>query len=234
MQPSTPTSPTNTTDHTPDAAKPTDHQPTPQKPKSNKLGRFGNFLGTVGLILLAPLIALFLTAFVFQTYQVDGVSMQNTLQNNDRLIVWKLPRTWAKITGHQYVPKRGDIVIASESGLSRYGDSPDTKQIVKRVIGLPGDRVTYKNGAYEVFNKAHQKGFDPDTTLPYGQNDSKALFSYPGSGDTDVTLGSDQIFVSGDHRADSLDSRTFGPIKTSQVIGKLVMRILPLSQAERF
>ena len=91
----------------------------------------------------------------------------------------------------------------------------------------------YKNGAYTVYNAAHPKGFDPDTTLPYGQN-TTALFSDPDSADTDVTLTSNQLFVSGDHRADSCDSRALGPVNTSQVVGKLVAKVLPLAKAEKF
>ena len=76
---------------------------------------------TIFILLLAPAIAVLLTLFVFQSYQVDGPSMEATLQNNDRLIVWKLPRTWAKVTGHQYIPKRGDVIILNESGLNSFG-----------------------------------------------------------------------------------------------------------------
>lgn len=184
----------------------------------------------IGVLLLAPAIAILLTVFVFQSYQVDGPSMQNTLHNNDRLIVWKLPRTWARITGHQYVPKRGDIVILTESGLSNYGDPSDTKQLVKRVIGLPGDHLVIKNNVITVYNAAHPHGFQPDATLPYGQNGAIP----PTTNELDVTLGKTQLFVCGDNRGDSLDSRIFGPIETKQVIGKLIARIFPVSQAKRF
>jgi len=149
--------------------------------------------------------------------------MQNTLHNDDRLIVWKLPRTWARITGHQYVPKRGDIIIFTESGLSNYGDTQDTKQLVKRVIGLPGDHVVVANGIITIFNKQHPKGFNPDKTLPYGKNNAIPSTD----NDINITLGSHQLFVCGDNRGDSLDSRIFGPIQTNQVIGKLVTRIYP-------
>lgn len=204
--------------------------PEPAEPKSSLGRRLGSTLSTIGILLLAPIIAILLTAYVFQSYQVDGPSMQNTLHNNDRLIVWKLPRTWAKITGHQYVPKRGDIIILSESGLSNYGDSQDTKQLVKRVIGLPGDHIVIKNQVITVYNKANPNGFQPDKTLPYGKNGAIPTTD----NNLDVTLGSDQLFVCGDNRGDSLDSRIFGPIQTSQVIGKLAARIYPISDAERF
>jgi signal peptidase I len=187
-------------------------------------------LSTIGILLLAPAVALLLTAFVFQSYQVDGPSMQNTLHNSDRLIVWKMARTWARITGHQYVPKRGDIIILSESGLNSYGDTADTKQLVKRVIGLPGDHIVIKNSVITIYNAKHPDGFQPDATLPYGQNGAIP----PTTNNLEVTLSNTQLFVCGDNRSDSLDSRIFGPIQTNQVIGKLAVRILPLSQAQRF
>ncbi len=62
--------------------------------------------------------------------------MESTLQNRDRLIVWKVPRTIAKVTGKHYIPNRGDIVIFTEAGLSQFGSS-ETKQLIKRVIGVP-------------------------------------------------------------------------------------------------
>src|SRR5688572_26059349 len=65
---------------------------------------------TIAILLIAPVVAVVLTAFVFQSYQVDGPSMTTTLYNNDRLIVWKLPKTWARITGNDYIPRRGDVV----------------------------------------------------------------------------------------------------------------------------
>lgn len=156
--------------------------------------------------------------------------MQTTLFNNDRLIVWKLPRTWARITGHQYVPKRGDIIIFNECGLANYGDTQDCKQLVKRVIGLPGDHIVIKNDVITVYDKQYPDGFQPDKTLPYGKDGHIP----PTDNNLDVTLNNHQLFVCGDNRGDSLDSRIFGPINTSQVIGKLVARIFPISRAERF
>ena len=192
--------------------------------------RVRSALSTIGILLLAPIIALVLITYVFQSYQVDGPSMQNTLHNNDRLIVWKLPRTWSRITGHQYVPKRGDIIILTQSGLSNYGDSQDTKQLVKRVVGLPGDHLVIKNSVITVYNAQHPGGFEPDHTLPYGKNGAIP----PTMNDVDITLSSTQLFVCGDNRPDSLDSRIFGPIETKQVVGKLVARIFPLQDAEKF
>jgi signal peptidase I len=195
----------------------------PQKSHSG----WHEFFSTLGILIAALLVALFIIVFVFRSYQVDGPSMKNTLQNDDKLIIWKVPRSWARLTRHAYIPARGDIVVFTESGLSQFNQD-DTKQLIKRVIGLPGDRVVLQDGKYTIYNSAHPNGFNPDTTLPYGKNIPVT------SGSVDVTLGKDQLFVSGDNRPDSLDSRAFGPINANQVVGKLVLRVFPIGEAKTF
>jgi len=182
---------------------------------------------TLAILGTALLVALFIIAFVFRSYQVDGPSMENTLQNQDKLIIWKVPRTWASITRHSYIPKRGDIIVFTESGLSQF-NQPDTKQLIKRVIGLPGDKVVVGSGHYTIYNKQHPNGFDPDKSLPYGKN----LPTTTGEGTFEIGAG--ELFVSGDNRGDSLDSRAFGPIHANQIIGKLVLRVFPIGQAKAF
>lgn len=184
-------------------------------------------LSIVIVLVAALVLAWGLISFVFQSYQVDGPSMQTTLHNSDHLVVWKVPRTWARITGHAYIPKRGDIIVFNEPGLANFGQGSN-KQLIKRVIGLPGDRVVVKDGNITIYNKAHPKGFDPDKTLPYGK-----VIPYT-SGNIDITLSSNQIFVCGDNRPDSLDSRVFGPVDVNNVVGKLVLRVLPLNDAKIF
>jgi signal peptidase I len=193
----------------------------------NDGGGFGEFISTVGILLTALAVAVLMIMFVFRSYQVDGPSMQTTLQNADKLIIWKVPRTIARITHHAYVPNRGDVIIFTESGLSAFGQT-DTKQLIKRVIGLPGEHVVVSAGVVTIYNHAHPSGFQPDKTLPYGNVIPNT------SGDVDVTLQPSQIFVCGDNRPDSLDSRTFGPINVNQIIGKLVLRVFPISQAKAF
>jgi len=215
-----------------------DTQPSPETPIApvtppikRRRDSVRSTLATLSILVIAPIVALVLTAFVFQSYQVDGPSMQTTLSNNDRLIVWKLPRTWARITGHAYVPKRGDVVIfVGGQQIANFGENSN-KQLIKRVIALPGERVQIKDGGVIVYNAAHPGGFDPDQTLAYG----KVI------GDTEpmntngiITLGRNQIFVCGDNRPDSLDSRSFGAVNLNQVVGKLIVRILPLGDAKRF
>lgn len=164
--------------------------------------------------------------FLFRSYQVDGQSMETTLQNSDRLIIDKVPRTIARVTGHAYIPHRGDIIVFNQAGINSTGNKE--KQLIKRVVGLPGERVVIKDGAITVYNQTNPGGFNPDTIGLY-HIDSPTT---PGS--TDVTLGSDQLFVSGDNRTNSEDSRYFGPISANKVVGKLSLRVLPISKAQRF
>ncbi len=184
-------------------------------------------LSTIAILLIAPLLALTITAYIFQSYEVDGPSMQTTLQNRDRLIIWKVSRTWARITHHDYIPKRGDVIVFVKKGLYE-NNSTKEKQLIKRVIALPGERITIKNGKITVYNAEHPDGFDPDKTLPYGSVISTT------EGNIDKVVPAGEVFVCGDNRANSLDSRYFGPVESRDIVGKLIARILPLSEAEKF
>jgi signal peptidase I len=184
-------------------------------------------VSTIAVLLIAPVVAVILTAFIFQSYQVDGPSMRTTLYDSDRLIVWKLPRTWARITGNAYIPKRGDIVVFTDPNLAQYGQDPG-KQLIKRVLGLPGERVVVKDGKLTVYNGTHKDGFQPDAELPYGK-----VISLTGI-DGEWNVGKDQVFVAGDNRGNSLDSRTFGPVDAKDIVGKLVARVLPVNDLKKF
>ncbi len=202
-------------------------QPAPDlQPDQPQKEGWKNVASTIAVLLTAPLIAVFLTFFVFQSYQVDGQSMETTLNNNDRLIVWKMPRTWARITGHAYIPHRGDIVVFNERGLLE-----GEKQLIKRVIGLPGDRVVVHDGILTVYNSEHPTGYQPDAVMPYGKviGDTQ-----PETEQTEWTVDKDKVFVCGDNRLNSRDSRSFGPIAADDIVGKLSIRVLPLNTARHF
>lgn len=209
---------------------PTPSPITPAPKHEDKHSNLRSTLTSIFILLMAPAIALVLTLYVFQSYQVDGQSMETTLQNNDRLIVWKAARTMAQITNKQYIPNRGDVIIFNEPGLGGLEDNNGNKQLVKRVIGLPGDKVVVKDGTITVYNDEHPDGFKPDSTLAYGNNNHIPETD----GEMSYTLAANQLFVCGDNRPNSLDSRVFGPITTDQVVGKLIVRILPLSKAQIF
>lgn len=200
-------------------------RPTPQRRKNSSNNN--NLLSTLSVLLIAPLVALFLTAFVFQSYQVDGESMETTLSNNDRLLVWKVPKTWARITGHPYIPARGDVVVFVERELSSFGEGPD-RQLIKRVIALPGERVIARDGQVTVYNDEHPEGFQPDKDLPYGKVITTTV------GDVDLIVPRGKVYVMGDNRNNSLDSRSFGPVAADDIVGKLVVRVWPMGDAKIF
>ncbi len=168
----------------------------------------------------------FMSFFVIRSYVVEGQSMATTLQNGDRLLINKVPRTLARITGNSYIPQRGDIVIFNQSGL--VAGSTSQKQLIKRVIGLPGERVVVKNGTLSIYSQDHPDGYEPDKTGLY----QIATTTTPG--DVDITLKAGEIFVCGDNRNNSEDSRYFGPLPAEQIVGKLALRFLPLNKAQRF
>lgn len=185
-------------------------------------------VSTVLILLAAPLIAILLTTFVFQSYEVDGPSMETTLSNHDRLIVWKVPRTLARLTKNPYIPVRGEVVVFTKTDSPLPDHEAEDKQLIKRVIGLPGERVVVKDGKVTVYNKEHPGGFDPDAGTEYAES----ITVTPGN--VDIVVPDSDIFVCGDNRNNSLDSRSFGTIKTEDIVGKLIFRIFPLSKAQGY
>ncbi len=198
----------------------------PQK-RSNHLESLRGILGIFLIVIIAGTIAWGMVAFVFQQYEVDGPSMETTLQTGNRLVVLKVARTWARITGHPYIPARGDIVVFTEKNLFELNEV-NSDQLIKRVIGLPGERVVVKNGVLTIYNKQHPNGFRPDATLPYGKVIGDT------TGNIDLVVPPNDVFVCGDNRTNSLDSRYFGPIPAKYIIGQLVLRVTPVSEFKFF
>lgn len=192
-----------------------------------KISRVKEHLTTILILIAAPLLALLITGFVFRTYQVDGPSMETTLQDNDRLIINKIPRTISKITGHEYVPNRYDIIIFTHQGQFG-GTEVREKQLIKRVIGLPGDRVVVKDGVVTIYNDKNPKGFLVDKFGP------EAAVIDGTTGNIDETVEPGEIFVMGDNRGNSLDSRNLGTVRVQDIIGKLSFRIYPFNNWESF
>jgi signal peptidase I len=182
---------------------------------------FALFVG--GIVVAAVLI----NQFIFQAYYVDGTSMTPTLRNNDRLIIDKLDKTLSAIQGKPYIPSRGQIVVLDSSILDQNGNN---EQLIKRVIGLPGDTVNIKNGIVTIKDSLHPDGFNADTTL--GLKLSPTYSTTP----IELTVPRDKIFVMGDNRTPngSYDSRSFGPIDGSKIQGRLIMRIFPFDSGRLF
>ncbi len=186
-----------------------------------------SIVSTILIIILAPLIALLITTFVFQSYEVDGDSMETTLRHQDRLIVLKLPRTIASLTRNPYIPKRGDIIIFKREGTVEFGTGQE-KQLIKRVVALPGERVVVENGKLIVYNQDNPQGFSPDDNEAYSQ----VIGFTPGK--VNFTVPENEIFAVGDNRSNSLDSRNFGSVPAKDIVGKLMLRILPIGSAQAF
>lgn len=184
-------------------------------------------LSTIFILALAPLIAWLMITFIFQSYEVDGPSMEETLHDKDRLIVLKTGKTLSRITDSAYIPNRYDVVVFIQHGLAELGSSQD-KQLIKRVIGLPGDRVVINDGRVTIYNKEHPNGFDPDNGQAYAKTISHT------SGNVDLTVAEGEVFVLGDNRENSLDSRNFGAVNSEELVGKLVFRLFPINKAESF
>jgi signal peptidase I len=204
-----------------------DHAGSHQAHGSAARSAFREHLSTFGILLAAPLMALLMIAFVFQTYEVDGPSMESTLQDQDRLIVLKLPRTFARVTGGEYLPNRYDIIVFNHTGGFGNGSS-NKKQLIKRVIGVPGDRVVIKDGVVTIFNKENPDGFLVDR---YGPESSTITST---TGNIDQTVKEGEIFVMGDNRENSLDSRGLGTVETEDIVGKLSARIYPFDNITKF
>ena len=177
-----------------------------------------------GALIVSVMIIIMLNAWIVQIYQVDGPSMQSTLTTGDRLLVNKLGKTIASITNNKYIPKRGDVIVfikASSTLFQSTGTEPPTF-VVKRVIGLPGERVVVHTGIITVYNSSHPSGIEPDVGKPWTPD-----LHLQTTDKIDLTLGPDEIFVSGDNRPDSIDSRYYGAVKLNEIVGQATYRVLP-------
>ena len=187
---------------------------------------FKDVIGVTIFILCVVLGTVFINTFVFRSFNVVGPSMETTMYTGDRLIVNRLPVTWAQIHNKDYVPERGQIIVFKNP---RYDTGTGDEYIVKRVIGLPGERVVLDHGSYTVYNDDRPAGFNPDDAFN-GEPGS------PTSGEVDVVVPEGELFVSGDHRQDnySYDSRNgLGTIPFYDVVGPVGVRIFPFN-AMRF
>ncbi|NNN13234.1 MAG: signal peptidase I [Acidimicrobiaceae bacterium] len=159
------------------------------------------------LVVVAAVVALLVRAFVFQAFFIPSGSMLPTLQIGDRILVDKLSYDFHKVN-------RGDMVVFRTPPADT-GD-PGIKDLVKRVIGLPGDRISSSGGSVYIDGKKLAEPW-----LPYG---TKTF------GITTQTVPAGDIFVMGDNRGNSKDSRVFGPISEKLIVGRVSLIFYPLSQ----
>lgn len=142
------------------------------------------------------------------------------LQSNGRTVTLVGPAMSPTINSGQKVkitpytsnqsPQRGDIVLYTQPNTNT-----SNKDLIHRIVGVPGDRITISKGQVTIFNSQNPEGFNPD---PIYLKDSVTT-----SGERDLILSPQTYFVLGDNRSNSLDSRIFGPIQSSSIIGKVVL-----------
>lgn len=151
--------------------------------------------------------------FIIQPFIVDGGSMLPTFHNKEFLLVDKFSYFVGK-------PDRGDVAIFK---LYEGGTNPYTgKHLIKRVIGLPGERVVVNNGVTYIFNEENPKGFELDESYILYKDMSK---------NADITLDEHHYFVMGDNRTQSYDSRDWGALDEKNLKGQVLFRLFPLEAA---
>ncbi|MBP3436600.1 MAG: signal peptidase I [Clostridia bacterium] len=174
----------------------------------------GDIYDFIELFTVAAAIILILFTFVTRLSVVEGRSMQNTLHPEDKLLV----------SGFLYSPKSGDIVVVQSPRVD------DGRAIVKRVIATEGQTVFIKDNEVYVYNADGSGGKLEETDGSLGYS----VFFDPNfpsrySDMAPLTVPEGMIFVMGDSRNNSYDSRSFGCVEASCVVGKVCLRFLPFS-----
>lgn len=184
----------------------------PEKKKSSK-GVFLNILQSL-VVVSAVFIVMYLV--VVTPNQVDGPSMEPNFYNSQLLFTNKL----YNILGEQQIGKslkltyqRGDVITFQRTG--------DKKALIKRVIGLPGERVSIKNGSFYINNQKLTEEYLPPATYTMGGE-------FIDDGGESVLVEEGSYFVAGDNRSVSRDSRSIGLIKHQWIKGKVILRFWPL------
>ncbi len=166
------------------------------------------FLELVKIAILAGITIFLVRYFLFKPFYVKGESMVPSFHEKEYLIVDELTYRFRD-------PERGEVIVFESP------TAPDDSYL-KRVIGLPEERIRIEDGQVTVC-KVECKKLDE----PYLNDDSTA-------GDVAITLGVDQYFVMGDNRDASYDSRRFGPIEKDSIVGRTFLRGWPLSRISFF
>lgn len=154
--------------------------------------------------------------YILQPSQVRGSSMLPTLHDNDRIFV-------SRVTYKFREPERGDIVVLY---------SPENKEIefVKRVIGLPGDVITIDNCEPPFRTNCELRVNDVPLEEAYIKDATQLFDSSPYAEGQSIRIPDDSLFVMGDNRTGSLDSRVFGPVKIEDIVGVVFFRYFPQNQ----
>jgi signal peptidase I len=183
----------------------------------------------IKIALLAFVIIIPIRVFLFQPFFVQGASMEPNFEDNEYLIINEFGYKQTKIgfgdtTLLKVEPfkeiKRQDVVVF------HYPKNP-SQFFIKRVIGLPGEKIQVKNSQVTIFNEAHPEGFVLDESA-YLSPEVKT------AGDLTVHLAPDEYFVMGDNRMFSSDSRSWGPVTKDRMVGRVMLRAWPVNRWETY
>lgn len=190
----------------------TDRPPIPSKPSGLR-----NLVEWVVIAGGALLVAFVVKTFLLQAFYIPSLSMAPTLKVNDRVLVNKLSYDLHDVN-------RGDVVVFE----SPPNDGSVTKDLIKRVIGLPGETIEARDGHIVINGRVLDEPYldtDIETRGPVCHTQS-----LPGCvGSDKVVVPEDAYFVMGDNRANSRDSRFVGAIPGSLIIGRAFIRVWPLT-----
>lgn len=154
--------------------------------------------------------------FLIQPFLVSGASMVPTFAHGDYLLIDEL-------TYRLRNPERGEVVVF------RYPANRPTTYFIKRIIGLPGERVSIAGEVVTVYNAAHPEGLVLDERYL-----GSGVKTAGGCGKSSFELLPGEYLVFGDNRSQSFDSRCWGPMQQSQIIGLVRLRLWPPKSAEVF
>jgi signal peptidase I len=174
----------------------------------------------VVVIVGAVIVALVIKTFLIQAFYIPSRSMEPALEIDDRVLVNKLSYQLHDVN-------RGDIVVF-ERPESEQGS--DIKDLIKRVIALPGEQVVIKDDAVFVDGQRLVEPYlVPGTTIANGPTEPWRC-----TDEQPCVVPDDSVWVMGDNRTDSRDSRYFGPIPEDTIVGRAFVRIWPLDRAAFF
>ena len=167
------------------------------------------FFKDFGSYIIVGIIAILVFLYVVSFIQVQGPSMQPTFYAGDLVFVSKVHYKFTDI-------KRGEVIILENNGV---------KNMIKRVIGLPGEKIEYKDNVLYINGQAYQEDYLPEGTVTYDFKTSDV---------GDEIIPENCYIVLGDNRTNSQDSRELGCIKKENIIGKVMVRFWPLDKIKMF